>query len=119
MNEQQRRLLAAIAARLNATAAGPAVSVTDKASAAKTAQASERDVTLARDALSKVADVPARWRDVAQSRIDYPGENWQQIADRLSVSYPGMTRYQAASCFRRLLVAAGLRQERVTPPDET
>jgi len=80
---------------------------TSNANAAKTAAASARDAADARAALDKLGEtgVPSGWRDVAQARIEHTGDTWQQTADRL-----GVTKFQASSAFRRLLVAAGIRE---------
>jgi DNA-binding transcriptional regulator WhiA len=74
----------------------------------KTQQASARDAQLANRALYLIGagsiDVPSRWREIAQCRIDHPGESWEQVGVRV-----GCSKFAAASCFRRLLVAAGLK----------
>jgi len=85
------------------TESGPA-----RASAAKTAQASERNRGLAVKAI-ELADttqgIEARWLLVARAVVEHEGASWQQIGDAC-----GMSKFQAASCFRRLLVATGLRR---------
>jgi hypothetical protein len=79
-----------------------------RASDAKTAKAATRNYSLAGDALTRAAllsDVPARWLDVARAVRDTRGATWEQIGATL-----GMGKYEAAGCFRRLLVATGLKQ---------
>ena len=76
-----------------------------RANAAKTEQAAARNATLASEALAALRgqDVPDDWRRVA-AVVAEGGRTWQQIGDAV-----GMTKFQAASKFRRLLIAADLR----------
>ena len=77
-----------------------------RASQIKTAKASQRNATLASEALALVrgrGDIPDAWRTVA-AVVAEGGRSWQQIGDTC-----GMTKFEAAGKFRRLLLAAGLK----------
>lgn len=76
-----------------------------RASQAKTAQASARNATLAQEAIALLRgqDVPADWLRVAAVVAD-GGRTWEAIGAELD-----MTKFEAASKFRRLLTRAGLR----------
>jgi hypothetical protein len=68
-------------------------------------EAGERNSAAAVRALAVLGSkTPDRWRQVAKLRILYPYEPWAVLAARA-----GMSKFEAASCFRRLLQAAGLR----------
>ena len=76
-----------------------------RAADAKTQQASQRNATLAREALALLRgqDLPAEWVRVA-SVVAEGGRSWDEIAACL-----GMSKFKAAGMFRRLLVRADLR----------
>jgi hypothetical protein len=44
------------------------------------------------------------WREVAEARATSPEASWAEVAEPL-----GLSKWQAASAFRRALAAAGLR----------
>lgn len=77
----------------------------ERASEAKTLRASARNATLAAQAIELLRgqDVPPDWMRVALA-VAEGGRTWQQIGDAV-----GMTKFEAAGKFRRLLIAAGLR----------
>jgi hypothetical protein len=81
---------------------------TQRASRAKTAQASSRNRSLAEQAISRASgnmSIAPRWLTVAHAILDNDGATWARIGE-----VTGMTKYEAASCFRRLLVATGLKR---------
>lgn len=71
----------------------------------KAAAAAERDVVIAEKLL-----VQGRWSGpqlaVTRARAQHPGWNWAQVGETLGVS-----KYQAASMFRRMSLTAGLRPD--------
>jgi hypothetical protein len=79
-----------------------------RASDAKTQQASARNRELARKAIELAPQygeqIVDRWLTVARAILDHEGASWSQIGEAC-----GMGKYEAASCFRRLLVVTGLR----------
>jgi len=85
------------------------VSVTDDlapwavANQVKMRRTQARNAELARMALTKLSLLPDDWRRVAEA-VAEGGKTWDEIGAAL-----GMTRNQAASCFRRLLVRADLK----------
>jgi len=76
-----------------------------RASRVKTQQASRRNAVLASQALDLLRgqELPADWARVAAA-VAEGGRTWQQIGDAV-----GMTKFEAASKFRRLLRRADLR----------
>lgn len=76
-----------------------------RANKAKTQQAATRNAALAREAIALLRghELPVEWVRVA-TVVAEGGRSWQQIGDAV-----GMTKFEAAGKFRRLLVAAGLK----------
>ena len=60
------------------------------------AGAAERDVDIARSALARGVEMSPAERRIAQARVDYPRDSWQQLALHL-----GITKSTATSAFRR------------------
>ena len=61
----------------------------------RSADAAVRDIDIARHALTSDAEMSENERRIAQARVDYPRDSWQQLAVHLGISK------DAAAAFRR------------------
>lgn len=75
------------------------------ANSGRAAAAAARDTAIAGTLLAQ-ARWDARQLAIARARRDHPGWTWAQIGEEL-----GLTKHQAACAFRRMALAAGLRED--------